>query len=65
MRVPLSWLEDFVEITLPVDDLAHRLTMAGLEVGEVERIGADWQQAVVGVGNARWGGNPDGDHRPG
>ena len=36
MRVPLSWLQDFVEVTLPVNDLVHRLTMAGLEVGDVD-----------------------------
>lgn len=39
MKVPLSWLKDFVEITLPIDELAHRLTMAGLEVEEITYIG--------------------------
>ena len=34
MKVPLSWLKDFVDISLPLEDLAHRLTMAGLEVEE-------------------------------
>ncbi len=50
MRVPLSWLRDFVDLTLPVDELAHRLTMAGLEVGEIEVIGADWQRDKLFVG---------------
>jgi phenylalanyl-tRNA synthetase beta chain len=50
MRVPLSWLQDFVEVTLPVDDLVHRLTMAGLEVGDVAYIGADWQPDKLFVG---------------
>src|SRR5687767_9462530 len=50
MRVPLSWLRDFVEITLPVDELAHRLTMAGLEVGDVTHIGASWQRDKLLVG---------------
>lgn len=39
MKVPLSWLKDFVEITLPIDELAHKLTMAGLEVEEITYIG--------------------------
>jgi phenylalanyl-tRNA synthetase beta chain len=39
MKVPLSWLKDFVEITLPIDELAHRLTMAGLEVEAIAYIG--------------------------
>ncbi len=50
MRVPLSWLRDFVEMTLSVDELVHRLTMAGLEVGDVEYIGADWQPDKLFVG---------------
>lgn len=39
MKVPLSWLKDFVEITLPINEIAHRLTMAGLEVEEITYIG--------------------------
>jgi phenylalanyl-tRNA synthetase beta chain len=50
MRVPLSWLRDYVEITLPVDELANRLTTAGLEVGEVESIGQNWQRDKLFVG---------------
>ena len=50
MRVPLSWLKEFVEITLPLDTLVHRLTMAGLEISNVESIGADWQRDKLFVG---------------
>ncbi|ETW96279.1 MAG: hypothetical protein ETSY1_27285 [Candidatus Entotheonella factor] len=50
MRVPLSWLQDFVDVTLPVNALVHRLTMAGLEVGDVEYIGSDWQPDKLFVG---------------
>jgi phenylalanyl-tRNA synthetase beta chain len=50
MRVPLSWLKDFVEITVPLDDLVHRLTMAGLEVANVEHIGDAWQRDKLFVG---------------
>ena len=32
MRVPLEWLKQYVTIRLKPDALAHRLTMAGLEV---------------------------------
>ncbi len=39
MRVPLSWLKDYVDITLPVDELAEKLTLAGLEVENIEYIG--------------------------
>ena len=39
MRVPLSWLRDFVDIDLPVEEVAELLTNAGLEVKEIDRIG--------------------------
>lgn len=39
MKVPISWLKDFVDINLPLEDLAHRLTLAGLEVEEIRFVG--------------------------
>ncbi len=41
MRVPLSWLKEFVDITLQPDDLAELMTRSGLEVDAVEKIGVD------------------------
>ena len=29
MKIPISWLKDYVDITIPIDDLAQRLTLAG------------------------------------
>ncbi|HEU5432196.1 MAG TPA: phenylalanine--tRNA ligase subunit beta [Thermomicrobiales bacterium] len=48
MRVPLRWLSEFVEIDLPPAELAHRLTMAGLEAEKIEVIGEDWDKVYVG-----------------
>lgn len=48
MRVPLSWLKDYVEITIPVEELAHRLTLAGLEVGAIEYIGVPAGEVTTG-----------------
>src|SRR5438105_2527922 len=39
MKVPLSWLRDYVDLTLPVAQLVERLTLAGLEVAGVRLIG--------------------------
>ncbi len=39
MRVPLSWLREYVEIEIPPGELARRLTFAGLEVEAIEFIG--------------------------
>ncbi len=41
MKVPLSWLKEYVEITLPVPALAERLTLAGLEVSGIEYVGLE------------------------
>ena len=50
MRVPLSWLKDFIEIPIPLNDLVHRMIMAGLEVANVEHIGDTWQRDKLFVG---------------
>ena len=39
MKAPLSWLRDFVDIDISIADLAHLLTMAGMEVEELHIIG--------------------------
>ena len=39
MRVPLSWLREYVPIEVPLGELAERLSVASAEVDGVERIG--------------------------
>ena len=39
MNIPLSWLKDFIDIDLPLDELAKVMTMCGLEVDEVHLVG--------------------------
>ena len=48
MRVPLSWLRDYVDITLSPRQLSDELTMRGMEVSAIELAGADWTGVVVG-----------------
>ena len=48
MYVPLSWLREFVDVTLTPEQLAERLTLLGMEVKGLERRGDDWQSVVVG-----------------
>ncbi len=48
MRVPISWLAEFVDVDLTPEQLAERLTLLGMEVKSIERWGADWQNVVVG-----------------
>jgi phenylalanyl-tRNA synthetase beta chain len=53
LRVPLKWLQDYVEVKLPPQQLAERLTVAGLEVESVTLIGAGWHRTAVVVGQIR------------
>ena len=58
MRIPLSWLKDYVDITISPAELAERLTLAGLEVETIEYIGlpeADlpWDPEKIVVGELR------------
>ncbi len=68
MKVPLAWLKEYVEIKLPIEDLAHRLTLAGLEVEEIRYVGLplpvekgqetkitgnSWHPAEIVVGEVR------------
>ncbi len=48
MRVPLSWLRDYVDVDLEPEALAERLTLLGMEVKGIERWGAEWENVVVG-----------------
>ena len=48
MKAPVSWLKEYVDINEPLDEVAHRLTMAGTEVGSIDQIGAEWGPVVVG-----------------
>ena len=60
MKFTLSWLEQYVDLDTGADDLAARLTMAGLEVDSVEETGLGLDQVVIArvieVGN-----HPDAD----
>ena len=51
MDIPISWLKKYVPVSLSPKELAHRLTMAGTEVGSVRQIGADWDRDKVLVGH--------------
>jgi phenylalanyl-tRNA synthetase beta chain len=48
MKVSLRWLKEYVDFSLPIEELSERLTMAGLEVGGVQVIGGSWNNIVVG-----------------
>ncbi len=47
MNVPLSWLKEYVDITLSIPELAHRLTLAGLEVEHIRFVGLPLPESNV------------------
>jgi len=58
MRIPLSWLKDYVDIPVSPAALAERLTLAGLEVETIEYVGLPgaelpWDPEKIVVGELR------------
>ena len=49
MKVPISWLKDYVDITIPLEELAERLTLAGLEVANIQYIGIPQGRPPAGI----------------
>ncbi|HVA83474.1 MAG TPA: phenylalanine--tRNA ligase subunit beta [Candidatus Binataceae bacterium] len=47
MKLPLSWLAEFVTLEAEVGELCRRLTLAGLEVENVERTAAGFSEVFV------------------
>ncbi|TAK65417.1 MAG: phenylalanine--tRNA ligase subunit beta [Bacteroidetes bacterium] len=48
MKISLKWLQQYVELTVAPEDLAHRLTMAGFEIEDIEYQGSVYDKFVVG-----------------
>lgn len=48
MKIPLSWLKEFIDFSLTHEELEHRLTMAGLEVDGIEEAALPFKGIIVG-----------------
>ena len=48
MRVSFNWLNEMVETGLSPEELAEKLTMAGMEVEKIERPGERFNNVIVG-----------------
>ena len=49
MRVPISWLRDYVPIEMPLDDLATRLSISTAEIEGIERRGVPDENGNLGL----------------
>lgn len=47
MRIPLSWLQEYISLSLTPAEIAQTLTMAGLEVDHYETVGENLKDVVV------------------
>jgi len=47
MKLSLNWLKDYIDIEMPIDELSHLLTMAGLEVEGIEPVGQSLDDIIV------------------
>jgi phenylalanyl-tRNA synthetase beta chain len=62
MKVPISWLKDYVGLAVPLEELVERLTLAGLEVAAVEQVGDWWDRERIVVGEVtEVGDHPNAD----
>ncbi len=48
MKVSLNWLREYVAIKIPPAEVAGKLTMAGIEVKDIQVTGGQWDNVVVG-----------------
>lgn len=48
IRAPLSWLREYVDITVTPEELARRLTLAGIEVEHIVTVGGEWENIYTG-----------------
>ena len=47
MLVSLKWLKDYIDLELSAEELADRLTMAGLEVDEIQTLAPKFSGVVI------------------
>lgn len=48
MKVPISWLREYVDVEVTPEELAERLTFSGVEVEGIRRLGAGLEPLIVG-----------------
>ena len=47
MKAPIKWLKEYIDITMPLAEIARRLTMAGTETSLLT-LGESWDGVVIG-----------------
>ncbi len=60
MKLPLSWLREYVDVDASAEEIAERLTFSGTEVEGIEHVGAGCEDIIVGEIRA-WEKHPKAD----
>ena len=62
MKLPVSWLAEYIDISdLSVEELADRITFAGIEIEGIERVGSDFS-GICAARVETCEPHPDSDH---
>ena len=48
MKVPISWLKEYIDIDFSTEELADKLIFSGIEVEGIETVGSSFEGIVVG-----------------
>ena len=48
MKIPYNWLKEYIDIELSLEEIAERLTMAGLEVADIKTTADKFKNVIVG-----------------
>lgn len=48
MKISYNWLKNYIRLSHTPEEVAEKLTLAGLEVEEIETVGSDFEGFVVG-----------------
>src|SRR5215207_6692593 len=50
MKIPVSWLRDYIDLDgLSIEEIARKLTLAGLEVDEIKYVGLPMSNGASGI----------------
>ena len=47
MKIPISWIKQYIDYDISNEKVAELLTMAGTEVSEIKKIGENWDENII------------------
>jgi phenylalanyl-tRNA synthetase beta chain len=47
MKIPISWIKNYIDFNISNEDVSELLTMSGTEVSDIIKIGNDWDSNLI------------------